>query len=239
MSEGMKEKPAHYRLSRETWEIIVDEYRRGATVPELSERWRVSAHALRRRITVHGATKRDWGDKMAREQAGAREQMQTERALAQAARVEALFADVEGEGDPSADVLMHNALRASGRAMRAQMWDEAKALSQLAEAYGRLAQKQERIAALGDFTLDDLPLELIMMVALDYEQCASSRLAIWDEKDPHPAKTKYWEMKSIEHAARKKREHDLLRQLQQAHEKITALEQRSGHMQAGGLPEQT
>lgn len=57
----MKEKPAHYRLSRETWEIIVDEYRRGATVPELSERWRVSGHALRRRITVHGATKRDWG----------------------------------------------------------------------------------------------------------------------------------------------------------------------------------
>lgn len=221
----MREKPAHYRLSRETWEIIVDEYRRGATVPELCERWRVSAHALRRRITVHGATKRDWGDKMAREQAGAREQMQVERAQAQAARVEALFAEIEGEDDTGADVLMHQAMRASARAMRAQMWDEAKALSQLAEAYGRLAQKQERMAVTGDFTLDDLPLELLMLVALDIEQCASSRLAIWGDKDPHPAKTQYWEIQGMRNAAVKDRELDLLRQLKAADEKIRALEQ--------------
>ena len=73
--------------------------------------------------------------------------------------------------------------------------------------------------------LDDLPLELIMMVALDYEQCASSRLAIWDEKDPHPAKTQYWEIQGMRNAAVKDRELDLLRQLKAADEKIRALEQ--------------
>jgi len=228
MEETLDAKPAHYRLSRATWEIILEAYRNGATVPELSERWRVSAHALRRRITVHGATKRDWGDKIAREQAGAREQMQAERAQAQAARVEALFADIEGEGDPSADVLMHNALRASGRAMRAQMWDEAKALTQLAEAYGRLAQKQERIAALGDFTLDDLPLELIMLVALDIDQCASSRLAIWGDKDPDPVKRKYWDIKAQMYEAQVGPIRKLQRELNAAHKRLAELETMRG-----------
>ncbi len=40
MSGNLKGGPAHYRLSRATWDIILDEYRKGATVPELSERWR-------------------------------------------------------------------------------------------------------------------------------------------------------------------------------------------------------
>lgn len=228
MSEEKKEKPAHYRLSRETWEIIVDEYRRGATVPELSERWRVSGHALRRRITVHGATKRDWGDKIAREQAAERERMQGERAQAQMARVEALFAQVEGEAEPGADILMHQAMRASARAMRAQMWDEAKALTQLAEAYGLLAQKQERMATAGDFTLDDLPLELIMLVALDIDQCASSRLAIWGDKDPDPVKRKYWDIKAKMYEAQVGPVRKLQRELNAAHKKLAELENMRG-----------
>ena len=142
--------------------------------------------------------------------------------------MEALFADIEGEGDPSADVLMHNALRASGRAMRAQMWDEAKALTQLAEAYGRLAQKQERIAALGDFTMDDLPLELIMLVALDIDQCASSRLAIWGDKDPDPVKRKYWDIKAQMYEAQVGPVRKLQRELNAAHKRLAEMETMRG-----------
>lgn len=53
-------RPAHYRLSTDVWELILEEYKAGATAPFLSLKWRVSEHALRRRITRHGATKRDW-----------------------------------------------------------------------------------------------------------------------------------------------------------------------------------
>ena len=65
--------PAHYRLSTETWEIILKEYREGATASFLASKWRVSVHGLRRRITRHNATKRDWGDAQAIGQAVARE----------------------------------------------------------------------------------------------------------------------------------------------------------------------
>ena len=68
-------------------------------MPELSERWRVSGHALRKRITVHKASKRDWGDQIAIETAKAREAAQdeakaakaAEEAAAQAAMTQALF----------------------------------------------------------------------------------------------------------------------------------------------------
>ncbi len=33
MKETLDAKPAHYRLSRATWEIILEAYRNGATVP--------------------------------------------------------------------------------------------------------------------------------------------------------------------------------------------------------------
>jgi len=47
------------------------EYRNAATAPALSERWRVSGHVLRKRITVPGATKRDWSDQITIETARA------------------------------------------------------------------------------------------------------------------------------------------------------------------------
>ncbi len=136
-------KPAHYRLSKATWEIILKEYREGATTTELSAKWRVSEHALRKRITTHGSTKRDWGDGEAMRQAAARE------ADAEAARLsgpEAMAARLfDGISDPKDEddeadhhMLARAATRASGRAMRGRLWNEAKALAGLAETYARL-----------------------------------------------------------------------------------------------------
>ncbi|MBN9478661.1 MAG: hypothetical protein J0I52_00340 [Bordetella sp.] len=228
MEESLDAKPAHYRLSRATWEIILEAYRNGATVPELSERWRVSQHALRKRITVHGATKRDWGDARAREQAEARERMQAERAAAEAVRTEALFLPSEGGADETAEALAETAMRASARAMRGRMWDEARALAQLAEAYGRMAQRGERARGRGEVTLDDIPLELIKALALDEDQCASSRLAIWDEADPHPVKREYWAASAAQHQAGMDEWLALLRERKTLRSRIRELEAAAG-----------
>ena len=137
--------PAHYRLSTETWAIILKEYREGATGPFLALKWRVSIHALRRRITRHGSTKRDWGDAQAIGQAVAREaELEEARRNSPEAVAARLFdgmeaLDDDAAGDPAA--LMRLATRASGRAMTGRLWSEARALAGLAESYGRLAER--------------------------------------------------------------------------------------------------
>jgi hypothetical protein len=140
----LSDRPAHYRLKAGTWEVILREYVEGATVPELARKWRVSTHALRRRITRHGATKRDWGDAQAVRQAAMREEALAEaRADTPEARAARLFdgVDLEDPDDGDALVLARAALLASGRAMRARLWVEAKALAGLAESYARLGDR--------------------------------------------------------------------------------------------------
>ncbi|WP_332656970.1 hypothetical protein [Brevundimonas sp.] len=122
----------------------------------------MSEHAIRRRVTRHGATKREWGDAQAISQALAREAARRNSPEAVAAR---LFdgvgmLEVEAVADPA--VLARLATLASGRAMTARLWAEARALSQLAESYARLAARQEA----GRVTLDTVPLELIARIAV-------------------------------------------------------------------------
>ena len=140
----LSDRPAHYRLSTETWEVILKEYVEGATGVELARKWRVSEHALRKRITRHKATKRDWGDAQAITQAAMRTEALAEaRANDPEARAARLFdgIDLEDEDDGDALVLARVALLASGRAMRERLWIEAKALAGLAESYARLGDR--------------------------------------------------------------------------------------------------
>ncbi|MDO1557972.1 hypothetical protein Q0812_00845 [Brevundimonas sp. 2R-24] len=147
-------RPAHYHLSRATWKMILDEYKAGATAPFLAAKWRVSVQAIRARITRHKATKRDWGDAQALAQAQARDEalrVKAERSpKARAARLfEGLVDEAAGPGDEATPAaLMRQAVIASGRAMHGRLWNEARVLSGLAEAYGRLARAQ-RDAGLG------------------------------------------------------------------------------------------
>lgn len=209
LAPGAGDKPAHYRLSTATWEIILDEYRNGATVPELSERWRVSAHALRKRITVHGATKRDWGDQIAIETAKAREAVQEEAkatkaaddAAAQTAMTEALFRPLTAEDthDGKATVLASTAMIASGRAMLMRMLPEAQGLARLAEVYVRLMDRQERANS-----FETTPLEILLAARFNPEMM-SARFALTPESkhdDPDYAmKSIYWEtLKATEDA---------------------------------------
>lgn len=191
--------PAHYRLSTETWEIILKEYREGATAPFLALKWRVSEHALRRRITRHKATKRDHGDAQAIGQALAREaELEEARRNSPEAVAARLFDDMESEppgaGEPVA--LARVAAMASGRAMRGRLWAEAKALTALAESYQRMAgQEQAREAG----TLETLPLSSVFNVAMASEERLEARFHISERpgvKDPdRDLKEGWWELR--------------------------------------------
>ncbi|MNU57801.1 hypothetical protein D3C71_469280 [compost metagenome] len=201
MSGNLKGGPAHYRLSKATWEIILDEYRNGATVPELSERWRVSQHALRARITRHKATKRDWGDQIAVETARAREAAQeeakiaraAEEAAAQAAMAKALFGPLKPEDahEGKAAVLASTAMIASGRAMLMRMLPEAQGLARLAEVYVRLMDRQDRANS-----FENTPLEILLAARFNGEMM-SARFALTPESkydDPdYELKALYWD----------------------------------------------
>lgn len=177
-------RPAHYRLSTETWALILKEYREGATAPFLARKWRVSEHAVRARITRHKATKRDWGDEQAIGQALAREaELEEARRNSPEAIAARLFDgiaadEVDGAVDPAS--LARTATLASGRAMRGRLWAEAKALAGLAESYARLGEKRER-AQLGP---DDIPVALLAEILLDRDRAFAERMWVNGEDDP-------------------------------------------------------
>ena len=139
----LSNRPAHYRLKAGTWEVILKEYVEGATALELARKWRVSEHAVRKRITEHNATKRDWGDAQAITQAAMRAEALAEaRANDPEARAARLFDGIDlddQDGDPAA--LARAAILASGRAMKGRLWLGAKALAGLAESYTRLGDR--------------------------------------------------------------------------------------------------
>lgn len=209
------DRPAHYRLSTETWLLILKEYREGATAPYLASKWRVSEHAVRRRITMHGATKREWGDGQAIAMATAREaELEAARRNSPEAVAARLFAGLpmpsdEGEPDGGEDpaALARMAMLASGRAMRGRLWAEARALATLAETYQRLAAREGEAAAGGGgvrgsgpdgaLTVADLPLALVLQVM---EMGGEERTALFGylpegRPDPDRAVRKaYWQM---------------------------------------------
>lgn len=215
------DRPAHYRLSTETWLLILKEYREGATAPFLADKWRVSVHAVRRRITLHGATKREWGDSQAIAMATAREaELEAARRNSPEAVAARLFAGLpmpaddgtveDGAEDPAA--LARMATLASGRAMRGRLWAEARALGALAETYQRLAAREAEASAGGGgvrgsgpdgaLTIADLPLALVLQVMEmgTEEKVALFRYPPEGRPDPDRAVRKaFWQMDGFQH----------------------------------------
>ncbi|KQS53899.1 hypothetical protein ASG17_13140 [Brevundimonas sp. Leaf363] len=197
-------RPAHYRLSTETWAMILEEYKGGATARALSAKWRVSEHAIRKRATQHGATKRDHGDAQARAGAAARAAAM-EAALADAPQAWAarLFLpedlDAPDEGDAAA--LAHTALMASGRAMRGRLWTEARALAGLAESYARLGARAE---AATELTPETAPLSLIYRILMRGWEGFGGRFSMTQRsrnQDEEDLKAAFWsERKSMRDA---------------------------------------
>lgn len=147
MTRAYVEAPAtHYRLSGETWAIIAEEYRNGATAKDVGAKWKVAPSSVYRHACQDGWTKKSMGDARARAHARMVEaEEEASRALMPVGSraLKGLFAPPKADhpdaGDPAA--LAKLATLASGRAMTGRLWAEARALAGLAESYGRLGQR--------------------------------------------------------------------------------------------------
>lgn len=205
------DRPAHYRLSTETWLLIVKEYREGATAPFLADKWRVSVHAVRRRITQHGATKREWGDSQAIAMATAREaELEEARRNSPEAVAARLFAGLpmpaddgtleDGAEDPAA--LARMATLASGRAMRGRLWAEARALGALAETYQRLAAREGEASGGGGagVTPETAPLSLILGILEMDKAAMDARFTVdpdaGEAQPDYALKRAFWERRA-------------------------------------------
>lgn len=145
------QRPRYSRLSTDTWVTILREYVGGATVPQLVEKWGVAEATVRGRIHKHEATKAAWGDELANQRAESVTETERLQRIIIDRKRRRLFADFTQDDVVAPSALALLATVASGRAMLAQLWPEARVLVHLADAYARL---DERNAV--KVTLEDL-----------------------------------------------------------------------------------
>lgn len=173
MAKAPPEAPATYfRLSDETWALIVEEYANGATAKQLGAKWKVAPNSVYRHVGEAKMTKRDCGDQRARAHAKAvtlatraRDAKLGPRAETVEPALTTLFAPPAGDdpGATSATALARLATLASGRAMKGRLWVEAKALAGLAESYARLgAAGADRWTESGRTPQDEAALAVIL-----------------------------------------------------------------------------
>jgi hypothetical protein len=179
--------PCHYHLSKETWAEVVEAYRSGATARELAVKWKVSPGSIYYQAGRAGWSKKRNGDQMAREHAKAVEA--AEAARAEPARREQralknLFAPAPVDDPEAVDpaALARAATLASGRAMKARLWNEARALAGLAESYARLGER----ARGGGQTIETMDLGLMFEVLADDNGVAARRLALNPDRVDDP-----------------------------------------------------
>lgn len=140
-------KGARFYLSDETWAEIAREYVSGVSGTALAAKWKVARRTIYTRASQGGWGKKTNGDAMARAHAATVAAAEQANAGLVAATPADLFtpppADEPRANDPAA--LGKAALQASGRAMRGQLWTEARALASLAERYQRLARSESDV----------------------------------------------------------------------------------------------
>lgn len=143
--------PRYARLSDETWETVVAEYRAGETASRLAVKWGVSLSAVRAHIRKNDAMRANVGDGLAHKRAEMITRVEQSQTLNMVLKRSSLFADFNENDVVDPMVLTLLATVASGRAMMRQLWPEARMLAHLADVYSRL---HERKAV--EITLEDL-----------------------------------------------------------------------------------
>lgn len=179
--------PCHYHLSKETWAEVVEAYRSGATARELAVKWKVSPGSIYYQAGRAGWSKKRNGDQLAREHARAveaAEAVRAEPARREQRALKNLFAPAPADDPEAVDpaALARAATLASGRAMKARQWTEARALAGLAESYARLGER----ARGGGQTIETLDLALIFEVLADDHGVAARRLALNPDRRDDP-----------------------------------------------------
>ncbi len=190
MTRSYVEAPAtHFRLKPETWAIIAEEYKNGATARDLAAKWKVAPSSVYRYACRDGWTKKAMGDARARAHA---RMVEDEEAAARSMQpvgsraLKSLFAPAPAgdadAGDPAA--LARAATLASGRAMKGRLWAEARALAGLAESYARLADR----VGYGLVSADKIPLPVLLELMEDRDGALSKRVN-FDPDGPYDAET--------------------------------------------------
>lgn len=134
-------RPAYLQLDSDTWDEIARLYLAGATAPQLARRYHVSVTTVHRHIKKRGHGKRGPGaTAFARAHAAA---ALAEDDARRRHRISAEdLADLADREPHDVAVLAQVAATASGNAMVAQRYGEAKALADLALQYGRAAEQR-------------------------------------------------------------------------------------------------
>ena len=243
MTRAYAEAPAtHYRLTAETWAIIAEEYKNGATAKELGAKWKVAPSSVYRYACRDGFTKKSMGDARARAHA---RMVEEEEGAARALKpmgsraLAGLFspAPVGNEQAGDAGELARAATLASGRAMHGRLWAEAKALAGLAETYARLAERGD--PRRGGMTVDTLPLELRLAVLLDENE--SERFSLIGSepgRDPdHEIKQRYWARRNAQYVVQTELRDTYLEPWQKARWRAAALERQLRGLGHEPIPE--
>ncbi len=203
-------RPARISLDADTWDEIAKAYLAGATAPELARRYHVSVASVHRHIKRRGAGKRGPGaTAFARAHAAA---TLLEDDARRRQRIDAEDLHDLAQHDPHDPALLAQvATTASGNAMVAQRFGEARALADLALRYGRAAAQR--------------PMSFRMMVLRTTFDPAWADVYFGDGLDGKceaPVKQDYWKRRSLQRAEDERR----ARELAHATARVGALEEK-------------
>lgn len=172
--------PANYRLSKESWDEIVEAYRNGATARSLAVKWKVAPGSVYYHACKDGWGKKINGDDRARAHARAMEAREAKRAEPPPP----LTPPEEGAAAATdARTLGRRVLRGVGRALDQGRLEEARALGALAASLGRIPEQDSDRVDWADFAR--AATEPMTALELSFAAEEGARTA-------HPARVELW-----------------------------------------------
>lgn len=205
---GRMERRRYKIRSPEVWNRVRDDYLSGMPAADVALKHDVTEASLRAR-----ACKQGWS-----------RYLHPEASTAAPPPAMALFEPLEGQGEASDPAtLARQATLASGRAMSARMWSEAKALAALAETFQKLADREG--GGRGELTVETAPLQLVFDILMMEHAQITKRFGVDpDDHDACPLKTAFWKKRGAEIALNGDFLESLSRQRFAIEDRVEALE---------------
>lgn len=205
---GRMERRRYKIRSPEVWDRVRDDYLSGMPAADVALKHDVTEASLRAR-----ASKQGWS-----------RYLHPEASTPPPPAVPILFEPTDGQGEASDPAtLARQATLASGRAMSARMWSEAKALAALAETYQKLADRKGGEQA--ELTVETAPLQLVFDILMMEHAQITERFGMDpDDRDDCPLKTAFWKKRGAEIALNGDFIESLSRQRFAIEERVEALE---------------
>ncbi|MGA0546417.1 hypothetical protein ACO2Q1_14185 [Brevundimonas sp. VNH65] len=173
--------PANYRLSKESWDEIVEAYRNGATARSLAVKWKVAPGSVYYHACRDGWGKKTNGDDRARAHARAMEAREAKRAEPPPPLTPP---ETGAEAATDARTLGRRVLRGLARALDQGRLEEARALGALAASLGRIPEQDRDRVDWADFARAATDRTAALELSFDGEEEETT--------SPHPAKVEFW-----------------------------------------------